>query len=365
MDADPHALVLPGRMLERLQSDIKVFFESQRLYATLGAPWKRRLLLMGPSGSGKTATIKAIIQDCIRSVAVIYARHLRDDMCSDVGGIVDLFKRARSEAPCLLILEDIDSVTQLKARTVLFKELDSLQTRNGVLILVSTNYPAYPGDALLNRPSRFDQKIVLDLPTLRTRERVILKFLEERVGVERLHYDTQHSRHQWARDIKDVDSLALKLAEHTEVWSFALLEELFTSYLCQLVSCTVAAAAIPGWFRDRTRAGSDHPQIDFPPVKASVSILIDQLNEVSAQFKPISNKESVAVVLRKFDVRPQPYLQNLPVELLLRIFKDLNHATLRALRVCCKAFATVVASVKFDGLFLRRVRCARSLNLRR
>ncbi|KAE8225620.1 hypothetical protein CF319_g1657 [Tilletia indica] len=288
-NVDPNDLVLPQRLLDRLRRDTKTFFQSRVLYAALNAPWKRGVLLLGPPGNGKTATIKAVIRDCINSASVIYARQLTDCRGSYESGITQLFAKARSSAPCLLVLEDLDSMVDSKARAFFLNELDGFQANEGVLILGTTNHADKLDDALLNRPSRFDQKFMFELPDQDLRRRFILKWLQERVGPKRLDYDTE---------IKDVDTLAGILADRTEGWSFAFLKELFISYLLRLASEQVTAVANQDDLEPEETEAKDEKksneisQMDFSQLKAPISVLLEQVGELSTQVKQDNDIDS-------------------------------------------------------------------------
>ncbi|KAK0550813.1 hypothetical protein OC846_002349 [Tilletia horrida] len=232
MSADAEDLVLPEQTLDRLRRDTKTFFESRRIFESLQVPWKRGILLMGPPGNGKTATIKAIIRDSIGKAAILYARRLKDCRDRSTPAISAVFKHARENAPCLLIFEDLDSLVEASARSVLLNELDGLHSNEGILIIATTNHADKLDDALLNRPSRFDQKYTFDLPNEELRKKFIEKWLRERVGLGRLVFD---GASQGGIDIKNAEELIDAVTAHTAGWSFAFLKELFLSFLLKVV----------------------------------------------------------------------------------------------------------------------------------
>ncbi|KAL9932806.1 hypothetical protein V8E36_008505 [Tilletia maclaganii] len=165
---------------------------------------------------------------------------LKDARGSHEGGITSLFQRARADAPCLLILENLDSLVDPKARAFLLNELDGFQTN--------------------------DVKFFFELPALEMRQRFILKWLKERVGSERLQFDIEDSK-------DDV----------TEGWSYAFLQELFISFLLKLASETVTAAVDS----DMDAKLSEEIEFDIGKLKASVSVMLDQLAELAVQVKQV------------------------------------------------------------------------------
>jgi transitional endoplasmic reticulum ATPase len=73
-------------------------------------------------------------------------------------GIRAVFERARREAPCLLVLEDLDSLITDRNRSFFLNELDGLEGNDGLFLIGSTNHPERLDGSLSNRPSRFDRK---------------------------------------------------------------------------------------------------------------------------------------------------------------------------------------------------------------
>ncbi|KAL9940670.1 hypothetical protein V8E36_000158 [Tilletia maclaganii] len=292
-------------------------------------------------------------------------------------GITSLFQRARAKAPCLLILEDLGSLVDTKARAFLLNELNGFQNDNGVLIIGTTNHPEELDGALLNRPSRFDQKFTFDLPVVDMRQKFILKWLKE--------------RDEWA-GITDIDSLDLKLAERTEGWSFAFLKELFISYLLKLASKTVTTAVSSEDVNPLQTGGSpEQVHFDLAQVKASVSIMLEHLDELSVQVKKINEtakadapSQRASRLLDNNRLNPQqaPDSQNprrstsarlelsvhtspsastmslfeeLPLEILLPILLQLNYMALHTLRNTCWSFRILLAmNSVFDELMFRR-----------
>jgi ATP-dependent Zn protease len=70
-----------------------------------------------------------------------------------------VFARARITTPCLLVMEDLDSMIDENTRAFLLNELDGFETNAGVVVLATTNHPDRLDPALMNRPSRFDAQM--------------------------------------------------------------------------------------------------------------------------------------------------------------------------------------------------------------
>ncbi len=155
-------LTLTSAIRNALLEDIEGFFESEQIYKELGVPWKRGVLLLGPPGNGKTQAIRAMINRVGR--AAICVRSFTPNRGTVHGSIMTVFQKAREVSPCMLILEDLDSLVDDKNRSIFLNEMDGLAQNEGVLTVATTNHPARLDPAMLNRPSRFDRKINFTLP---------------------------------------------------------------------------------------------------------------------------------------------------------------------------------------------------------
>jgi SpoVK/Ycf46/Vps4 family AAA+-type ATPase len=159
------AVVLPEATRARLRRAAEVFFGSEELYASLGIPWKLGFLFVGPPGTGKTLTVKVLTATC--GVPFLYVRGLRgfrDDEPTP-GSVRDMFRGARERGPCILCLEDVDSLVTENLRSTFLNELDGMEEDfRGVLTVGTTNHPEKLDPALLQRPCRFDYRFEFPLP---------------------------------------------------------------------------------------------------------------------------------------------------------------------------------------------------------
>jgi ATPase family associated with various cellular activities (AAA) len=205
-------LILPDALKRAIQSDVERFFASKEVYERYGVPWKRGLLFVGPPGNGKTHAIKALIH--ATGLPCLYIKTFDSDAWAEETGIRRVFERARSASPCLLVLEDLDSLVSAENRSFFLNEMDGFAANVGILTIATTNHPAKLDPAILDRPSRFDRKYHFGLP--------------ERV--ERLAYIQRwnSSLEPEARLTKEGENQA---AERTDGFSFAYLKELFLSSL--------------------------------------------------------------------------------------------------------------------------------------
>lgn len=206
-------LILPETLKKQIQDDFQRFFDSREVYERYGIPWKRGAIFIGPPGNGKTHTLKALINQLRKPC--IYVRGFEDDEES----MAEVFKRARMVAPCLVVLEDLDSMIDDKSRAFLLNELDGFRPNTGVVVLATTNHPENLDAAILDRPSRFDRKYYFTLPSDAERFSYIRKWNE---GLQpEMHINK---------------AVAIEVVERIEGFSFAYLKELLVASMMEWVS---------------------------------------------------------------------------------------------------------------------------------
>jgi AAA+ superfamily predicted ATPase len=210
-------LILRGNLKQEIFEDLQQFFAAREMYETYNIPWKRGILFVGPPGNGKTHTVKAIInaleQPCL------YIKSFRSEHGTEEDNIHAVFERARKSAPCILVMEDLDSLLNAQNRSFFLNELDGFAANAGVITIATTNHPERLDPAILDRPSRFDRKYPFDLPAL----------------PERIDYITM-----WNASLQPAlrlsDEGITRLASVTEGFSFAYLKELFLSSMVRWIS---------------------------------------------------------------------------------------------------------------------------------
>ena len=214
-------LVLPGELKQELQHDLQQFFDSRALYQRYGIPWKRGILLVGPPGNGKTHTIKALLnwlqQPCLY-VKSFKARHY-----SDMDGMKSVFDRARQTTPCVLVLEDLDSLITDQNRSFFLNELDGFASNTGIVLVATTNHPENLDSAIVDRPSRFDRKYHFPLPA----------------PTERTAYLAAWNQ-TLDPDLRLSEAGQQEVVALTEGFSFAYLKELFLSSLMRWINAPQA-----------------------------------------------------------------------------------------------------------------------------
>ncbi|GAA5840684.1 hypothetical protein JCM11251_004181 [Rhodosporidiobolus azoricus] len=206
-------VILDDDFKGQLQREYRRFFASEEVYKNLEVPWKRGLIYLGPPGNGKTISLKAMMKDA--GQPSLYVKSLKTWMGKEEG-IRMVFTRARAEAPCLLIFEDIDAMINDDNRSFFLNELDGLEGNDGILIIATTNHFDKLDPALSKRPSRFDRKY--NFPNPSTAER-------------RAYAVYWQNKLRSNNEIDFPDPLLDRFAEKTDKFSFAMMKESFVASL--------------------------------------------------------------------------------------------------------------------------------------
>ncbi len=170
---------------EEVQEIIE-FLRDPLKFKLLGGKIPKGALLMGPPGTGKTLLAKAVASAANVPFFSISGSDFVE-MFVGVGAsrVRDMFEQARHHCPCLIFIDEIDAVGRSRfsgmggghdereqTLNAMLVEMDGLETQGGVIVLAATNRPDVLDPALL-RPGRFDRQIVLDLPDIRGRRRIL------------------------------------------------------------------------------------------------------------------------------------------------------------------------------------------------
>ncbi|MBD2196041.1 MULTISPECIES: AAA family ATPase [Calothrix] len=203
-------LILHGNLKQDIQDDLSNFFASQATYAAYDIPWKRGILFIGAPGNGKTHTVKALIN--LMQKPCLYVKSFKSEYDTDSENIRKVFKQARQSAPCILVLEDLDSLLTDENRSFFLNELDGFAANEGIVTIASTNHPERLDPAIRDRPSRFDRKYHFDLPDNSVRQAYITMWSDRLKPEMRLS-----------------PQAVTQIASMTDGFSFAYLKELFLS----------------------------------------------------------------------------------------------------------------------------------------
>ncbi|KAF6762084.1 ATP-dependent Zn protease [Ephemerocybe angulata] len=202
-----------------LQKDVYGFFESEDVYKDLGIAWKRGLIMHGPPGNGKTISLKTIMKTCgEKGFQPLYVKSFQSWM-GEEAAMAAVFDKARELSPCVIILEDLDSLINDQNRSFFLNQVDGIEGNDGLLLIGTTNHFDRLDPGLSTRPSRFDRKFFFDDPDFDARV-LYVKYWQKKLEPK--------------GTVDFPDSLVTDIANLTDKFSFAYLKEAFISTLVTL-----------------------------------------------------------------------------------------------------------------------------------
>ncbi|MEG1547247.1 MAG: ATP-dependent zinc metalloprotease FtsH [Clostridia bacterium] len=166
--------------------EIVDFLHNPSKYASIGAKLPKGALLVGPPGTGKTLLARAVAGEAqVPFFSISGSEFVEMFVGMGAAKVRDLFKQASEKAPCIVFIDEIDTIGKKRDNggmggndereqtlNQLLTEMDGFDGKNGVVILAATNRPETLDKALL-RPGRFDRRIPVELPDLKGREDIL------------------------------------------------------------------------------------------------------------------------------------------------------------------------------------------------
>ncbi len=166
--------------------EIVDFLKNPEKYKRIGAKIPRGILLMGSPGTGKTLLAKAVAGEAgVPFFSISGSEFVEMFVGVGAARVRDLFKKAKSEAPSIIFIDELDSVGRARGAGIggghdekeqtlnqILAEMDGFETDEQVVVLAATNRPDVLDFALL-RPGRFDRKITLSLPDVHARVKIL------------------------------------------------------------------------------------------------------------------------------------------------------------------------------------------------
>lgn len=167
-------------------SEIVDFLHNPTKYKEIGAIMPKGALLVGPPGTGKTLLARAIAGESkVPFFSISGSEFVEMFVGMGAARVRDLFKQAQEKAPCIVFIDEIDTIGKKRDNggiggndereqtlNQLLAEMDGFNSEKGVVILAATNRPDSLDKALL-RPGRFDRRIPVELPDLAGREAIL------------------------------------------------------------------------------------------------------------------------------------------------------------------------------------------------
>ena len=171
---------------KELLTEIVDFLHNPQKYTEIGAVCPKGALLVGPPGTGKTLLAKAVAGEAnVAFFSISGSEFVEMFVGMGASKVRDLFKQANEKAPCIVFIDEIDTIGKKRDNAgyggndereqtlnQLLTEMDGFDASKGVVILAATNRPDSLDPALL-RPGRFDRRIPVELPDLKGREEIL------------------------------------------------------------------------------------------------------------------------------------------------------------------------------------------------
>ena len=202
-DLDFDSIKLPEEKKQAIKIGALEFFKKKEIYDKNKIPWKRGLIFTGLPGTGKTHMGKILMNksDC----TFIW---VNSSMVCSGSDIKYIFRMGIELQPCIIFLEDLDDYLEnSSAIDVLKTQMDGMENVDGICTILCTNFPDRLPRSLINRPSRFDDVIIFELPDENIRYQILRSLAEPML-------------------IKDRDNILLEVAKVTEGLTGSHLKEI-------------------------------------------------------------------------------------------------------------------------------------------
>lgn len=264
--------------------EVVAFLNDPKKFTNLGGTLPKGVLLVGPPGTGKTLLARATAGEADVPFFSLSGSDFVE-MFVGVGAarVRDLFKQAKEKAPCIIFIDEIDSIGRTRGGGMqmssnderentlnqLLSEMDGFKSDNGVIIMAATNRPDVLDSALL-RPGRFDRQILIDKPDLKGRMKVLevhaeklklgedidLKVLASQTpgfaGAELANLCNEAALMAARRDKKSVEMIDFQDAIERVVAGLEKKNKLINPHERKIVAYHEAGHAIVGWYLEHT-----------------------------------------------------------------------------------------------------------------
>ncbi|MHC5099299.1 ATP-dependent metallopeptidase FtsH/Yme1/Tma family protein, partial [Peptoniphilus genitalis] len=183
-------------------SELVDFLHNPKKYTEIGAKLPKGALLVGPPGTGKTLLAKAVASEAeVPFFSISGSAFVEMFVGLGAAKVRDLFKQAVEKAPCIIFIDEIDTIGKKRdgsgfsgndereqTLNQLLSEMDGFDAKAGVVILAATNRPDSLDPALL-RPGRFDRRIPVELPDLKGRVEILKVHVKDIKKEENIDYE--------------------------------------------------------------------------------------------------------------------------------------------------------------------------------
>lgn len=197
---------LPDMATKIVLEEVATFWKSEAKYREHNLLYKRGIILWGPPGGGKTVAVKMLMNELVRQNGIVIVAKGIDLVILCLKAI----RRIEPKRNLIVVFEDIDELIQYQGESGILSMLDGENNVDNILHLATTNYPEKLGARIINRPSRFDRRIFVDMPNAEAREAYLVRATKDGLSNDDLT--------KWIKD--------------TEKMSIAHLRELVAAVYC-------------------------------------------------------------------------------------------------------------------------------------
>lgn len=235
-------MILPDSPTARAITSIRSFWGRAERYAAFRILHKRGLFFYGPPGTGKTAAINLLTQELIEMGGVVLYPGPSAQLIS---GAALMIRAIEPQRPLIFVLEDIEEIIEYEGDRLLTSVLDGENQISNVVYIATTNQPEKIPARLFNRPSRFDEVVLVGAPSAAQR-RAFLRELLARAG------ETPLSTTDELRWLKDTEDLSISHLRELIVGVYCLGQN-YPEVLTRLQAMKIKPVALPGWAAEPTQ----------------------------------------------------------------------------------------------------------------
>jgi predicted AAA+ superfamily ATPase len=172
---------LPSPEIQSILGDIQLFWDKKEVYKKYNFVHKRGILMWGEPGCGKSGIIQLCVKKLIENENGIVINIKEEEDFKNFVDFIPTLRKIEPERPLIVILEDIDALASEDrySTTKLLNILDGVKQIENVVYIATTNYPEKLQERITNRPSRFDRRYKVEMPSEEIRRSYIKNKLSE------------------------------------------------------------------------------------------------------------------------------------------------------------------------------------------
>lgn len=181
----------PETNIDEVIEEIETFWEKEEKFREAGLAFKRGILMYGPPGSGKTSAVKMILNNIVKRGGIT----IKFDSPNIFTNGMKILREIQEDTPVICLMEDLDSILDYNSESRVINVLDGMEGFDRIVFIATTNYPEKLGSRIMNRPSRFDKRILIGMPSADSRRIYLAKKLEGKSpigGVSKWVDDTEN-----------------------------------------------------------------------------------------------------------------------------------------------------------------------------